>query len=164
MAKKKTKTKKPVRSRIDGKPRKKNRGRNPVITEEDTLNLEKCFRFDYTVLQALAETKIDDSTFYVKMKNDPIFKRRMVAAKKSAFTAIKTNVIVKAEKDPYLGVRVLERREKKDWSTGVTHDMKVAPVRVIFQGGPTQFFDKKEIAKQKAAEEEVIPTDADFFE
>lgn len=164
MVKKNTKTKNKIRLRIDGKPRKYRGGRNPKITEEDVRNLEMCFENDYNVIQACDEAKINTRTFYDRMKADESFRLKMQAAKKRAFAPIKKNVIQKAKIDPFLGIKILERREKKDWSTAISHDMKMAPVNVIFQGGPTQFFDKKEIQRQKDNEEQQIPTDADYFE
>lgn len=150
------------KSRAKPKRLHKKPGPKPAITPVDVQNLVKCFRHDYTIDQALEDTKVKRSTFFDYMKRDPEFRTKMREAKKSAFKAIKSNVMAKAERNPWLGLKVLERREKKDWSPHISHDMKVAPVKIVFQN-QSKFFDP---SKSDAVSEDDIDdmTDEDLFD
>lgn len=145
--------------RIDGRPRIKNKGRESVISNADVTKLIACFEQDYTVTQALTEADVPRRSFYRRWKADDDFRHRMEAAKASAMIAIKSNLFEKAKKDPYLGLKILERREKREWSPKIDPHTNVAPIKIVFDK-PTQFGDPNVQVKPETEEE---MGDAEFF-
>lgn len=93
-------------------------GRPSKLTEPLVRKLEEAFGWDATVEQACAHAKIPRTIFYGYLKKNKNFADRMELARHKPLGLAKNAVFkqVSEQGDGDLGLKVLERREKKRYS------------------------------------------------
>lgn len=106
-----------------GRPPKKHPGgRPPVITDKVLRKLEEAYLWDATDLQACRFARIGKSTLYKFQIDNPWFVEQKEAWKQDVNLRAKRRIAKAVDTDTDTALKVLERREKENYSTKVEHD------------------------------------------
>ena len=94
-----------------------NCGPDTKRTPEMVAAIEECLRLDMPISKTCQAVGINESTFYLWVKQDPAFVTRMRAAKFFATNVARRSVIKQMAFDGSLALKYLERKEKDEFST-----------------------------------------------
>jgi uncharacterized protein YqkB len=86
-------------------------GRPSVITEATVQKLEQALRRDYTVADACDTSGISRSTFYNRMRRDPVFRDRIALASRYLAIEARKNIF----HDPEFSTKKNSDKQLKQW-------------------------------------------------
>lgn len=114
---KKTPKKAPAKKKTASKKTSSNKvGRPPVITDKVVQKLEKAFIAGLSDREACLYAGAAESTFYDYCNANPEFSERKELLKKTPVLNSKMTIARAVKKDPAMALKLLERKERKEWA------------------------------------------------
>lgn len=99
------------------KKKKKVEGRPLVVTQDVVKKLEDAFCYDATVEEACLSAGISRQTYYNFLKEYPTFVDRVEDLRQAPYLVLRKKVMQVGEHDADMGLKILERKKKGEFST-----------------------------------------------